>query len=275
MEARKITSPSNRLVKQTADIAMRKRRADDRFFIAEGPNLVISALAAACPVREIFYTPEYARTAEGKAILLSLADAESLPEEVVEVSGSILSKMSDAESPQGILAVVAVNDIALDKLGPAGTPLVAVCDGIGDPGNLGTIIRIADAAGADAVLVLPDSCDPYSPKAVRATAGSIFNLPVVRAGREELVDYLAERSIRLYAADVRAEKSLYETDLTLPCAVVFGNEARGVSGFVLEHSAGAIRIPMAGRAESLNAAVSAAICLYEAVRQRSDSIARR
>jgi RNA methyltransferase, TrmH family len=269
MTARKITSPANKLVKQTVEIAMRSRRADDSLFIAEGTHLVGAALAASSSISEIFYTSEYGQTKEGKELLRKLVSAAPCSGEIIEVPGNVFSKMSDAESPQGILAVVSSRSMALNDIQLGKTPLLAVCDGISDPGNLGAIVRISDAAGADAVIILPGCCDPYSPKAVRATAGSVFNLPLVRAGQEELVDFLAIRAVRLYVADVRAEKSLYDTDLTVPSGLVIGNESRGVAPFILDKAQGAVKIPMAGRAESLNAAVSAAICLYEAVRQRN------
>jgi RNA methyltransferase, TrmH family len=268
MEARKITSSSNQLVKQTVDIARRRRSSDNRLFIAEGTHLVEAVLEASAPVREIFYTPRYGQTAEGKALLEKIANSRMDYGELIEVPDNIFLKMSDAETPQGILAVVSSPAISLEVFKPGRTALIAVCDGISDPGNMGTIIRIADAAGADGVIILPDSCDPYSPKAVRATAGSIFHLPVIMAGREELVEYLAGKGIQLFAADVKAKRSLYDADLTGPCAFVLGNESRGVSSFVLDRAHNCIKIPISGKAESLNVSVSAAICLYEAVRQR-------
>jgi|WetSurMetagenome_2_1015567.scaffolds.fasta_scaffold03157_7 RNA methyltransferase, TrmH family len=269
MKVRRITSASNILVKQTVEISARSRRADDRLFIAEGTHLVESALAASAPVREIFYTPGYGQTAEGEKLLRSLAAARPAPAEFIEVPENVFLKISDAETPQGILAVISSCDKTLDKLETGGIPLIAVCDGISDPGNLGTIIRVADAAGSDAVIILPGCCDPYSPKAVRSTAGSIFNLSPVRAAQQELVEFLAAKDVFLFAADVGANVSLYDSDLTVPCAFVFGNESRGVSAFILDRAHSCIKIPMTGRAESLNAAVSAAICLFEAVRQRT------
>jgi RNA methyltransferase, TrmH family len=269
MKTIKITSAANPLVRQTADIASRSKKADSGFFIAEGPHLVEAALAAASPVREIFFTPEYGQSEEGRKLLLRLSESESCPKDFIEVPDNVFLKISDAETPQGILAVAPSGLISLNELRSGRTPLLAVCDGISDPGNLGTIIRIADAAGADAVIILQGCCDPYSPKAVRATAGSVFNIPMVKAQEEEFVESMSSVGIRLVAADVRAGNSLYEADLTVPCAFVFGNESRGVSSFLLNNSDEHIRIPMAGLAESLNAAVAAAVCLFEAVRQRT------
>jgi len=268
MKARKISSPANNIIKEIIDIARRSRRADSRFFIAEGPHLVESALAAPATVSRIIYVLGYERSSEGKSLLTRVEDSNA---DLIEVPGNIFSKISDAESPQGILAVVSSPSLSLNDLRFAGKAMLAVCDGISDPGNLGTIIRIADAAGADAVIVLPGSCDPYSPKAVRATAGSIFNLPLIMTGQEDFYTWINDTGIQLVSMDVRAEKTLYNTDLTGSFAAVIGNESRGVSRFILDRAHSCIKIPMSGKSESLNAAVSAAICLFEAVRQRKQT----
>ncbi len=269
MNIKKITSISNPLVKKAIDARSRRRGTDGNIFIAEGPHLVETAAAAGSIISEIFYTLEYGSTDAGKAFLAGLAAAAAPPGAFIEVPDNVLSRIADTQAPQGILALVSSAELTPDKLVLGKRPLIAVCDGISDPGNLGTIIRVSDAAGADAVVILPDSCDPYSPKAVRATAGSIFHIPVISAGCEEFSDFMAANCITIYAADVRAEKSLYEIDLRLSCALVFGNEARGVSECLLQKADASLKIPIAGKAESLNAAMSAAICLYEAVRQRA------
>jgi TrmH family RNA methyltransferase len=274
MTIKKITSISNPLVRKAIEAKMRRRDPGGNFFLAEGPHLVEMAAAAGSTIGEVFYTLEFGLTDTGKVLLSRLTAATPCPGAFIEVPDNIFSKISDTQAPQGILALVSSMEWTLDKLALGRLPLVSVCDGISDPGNLGTIIRVSDAAGADAVILLPDSCDPYSPKAVRATAGSIFNIPVVSAGCEELIDYLADKNITIYAADVRAERSLYEIDLRLSCALVFGNESRGVSGCMLVRAGKSLKIPIAGKAESLNAAMSAAICLYEAVRQRAEAASR-
>jgi TrmH family RNA methyltransferase len=268
MTRKKITSFSNPLIKQTAEIASARQRSSREFFVAEGPHPVRAALDAGAHIREVFYTDEFSRSDEGAALFEMINAAKQQPSSLIEVPEAIFSKISGTETPQGILAVVAVRSRTLKDIMEAARPLLAVCDGIQDPGNLGTIIRLSDAAGADAVIVLPDSCDPYNAKTVRSSAGSIFNLPVILCSREDLIEYLAEKRIKLYIAEAGAERSIYETDLGEPCALAFGNEARGISSLLRERSDGAIKIPILGKAESLNAAVAASICLYEAVRQR-------
>jgi TrmH family RNA methyltransferase len=268
MKIRSITSPSNSLIKRTAEIASGSRRADQSLFIAEGPHLVEAALNASWEIKDIFFTTAYGKGTEGKRLLRRLAASGSAPAELTEVPDNVFMKISDTGSPQGILAVVPARETAMPLARPRRNALLAVCDGISDPGNLGTIIRVADASGSDAVVLLPGCCDPFSSKVVRSTAGSIFNLPLVKAGYGEFGEGLTSGGIRLFVSDVRAGLSIYDADLTVPCALAFGNESRGASERLLAMADRTIKIPMAGRAESLNAAVSAAVCLYEAVRQR-------
>jgi TrmH family RNA methyltransferase len=164
--------------------------------------------------------------------------------------------------------VVTYFSLALDKLRLDDPPLLAVADGIQNPGNLGTIIRTSDAAGADGVLLLPGTCDPFMSKTVRATAWSIFNVPVVHTDRPGLLEWIKEKRIHLAVTAADAPKSVFDTDLDMPVALVFGNEARGVSKPLRKAADLVVKIPIHGRAESLNVATSAAIFLYEAVRQR-------
>ena len=148
------------------------------------------------------------------------------------------------------------------------SPLLVVSDGIQDPGNLGTIIRTADAAGADGVVILPGTCDVYMQKTIRATAGSLFNIPVTHAAVDELLDWLRAHKINLAVTASGAEKSFFEADLNKPVAFVFGNEAQGVQEDLKRAADMVLSVPIYGKAESLNVAASAAVCLYEAVRQR-------
>lgn len=258
-----ITSLSNPLIKETLKL---KKRSDRRGpFLIEGPHLIEMALAAKAGVQRVFFTEEFFSKREGQLLVRSIAKGTT---QLIETSLPILSKIADTETPQGIIALVSCPSPALDEINFKAAPLLVVCDGIQDPGNLGTIIRAADAAGADAVIILPGTCDPFMPKAIRATAGSLFNIPVTFSEPEILVSYLDSRKIALCAADVHASSSVYDVDLSQPVAVVFGNEARGVSGIVLKKATIVAKIPIIGKAESLNVAMAASVCLYEAVRQR-------
>ena len=267
METRRITAATHPIIKQAAELARRRRKGEEGLFLAEGPHLVMEAVTATVPIRWLFFSPAYRQSAAGERLLAQLSRQSRA--ELIEVPESLLRKISDTENPQGIAAVLVFSEPPLNALQVRDPALLAICDAIGDPGNLGTIIRIADAAAADAVILLPGCCDPLAPKVVRATAGSLFHLPVLRAGPDELLEFLQTRGIALLATDLKGERSLYEADLRESCALLIGNEARGTSPFFLERAQLRVKIPMPGKAESLNAAVSAALCLFEAVRQRT------
>lgn len=182
--------------------------------------------------------------------------------------------LSDTVTPQGLVAVCDLLDVGLD-VALAGTPLlVAVCAGIADPGNVGSVVRVADAAGADAVLLAGDTVDPHNGKAVRASTGSVFHLPLVRDrdARAVLVGCRAAGLI-LLAADGHGELDLHDPAvagvLGGPVAWIFGGEAHGVPGDVAAAADHRVRVPIHGRAESLNLATAAAICLYASVGARA------
>jgi TrmH family RNA methyltransferase len=260
MRYKKITSLSNPLIKE----ALKAKKTGQRnTLIIEGHRLLEMALASGTEISRVFFTENYRSKNED-----FLRHVSARASELIETTEQIISRISETDSPQGIAALMSYKTRALREISLASNPLIALCDGIQDPGNLGTIIRTADAAGADAVIILPGTCDPFMPKTIRATAGSIFNLPVLFAEPEELVGWLRKRSIGLVVADAHASRTVYDADFRKPLAFVFGNEAAGVSEHLRKNSDSLVSIPIRGKAESLNVAASAAICLFEAVRQR-------
>jgi TrmH family RNA methyltransferase len=265
MHRPKITSPSNTQIKEAVTIRESGRKKGRSTFLIEGLHLIESAIRAGAEIDRVFFTDSFNARREGREMLKTLAKTNR---NVFEVAPRLLDKIADTETPQGVVAVVTYFSPALDTLRLNDPPLLAVADGIQDPGNLGTIIRTSDAAGADGVLLLPGTCDPFMSKTVRATAGSIFNIPVVHTDRTELLEWIRDKGIHLTVTAAGAPKSLFGADLDVPVAFVFGNESRGVSGPLRKAADLVVKIPIHGRAESLNVATSAAICLYEAVRQR-------
>lgn len=238
--------------------------------MAEGAQAVREALAwhagSAGTVHEVFVTavaagrnPELVRTARSAGVPVS------------EITERAAAGLSETVTPQGVLAVCDLVDRPV-AAALAGTPtLVAVLYGVADPGNAGTVIRVADAAGADAVLLAGDAVDPHNGKAVRASAGSLFHLPIARTRRP--ADALAacrSAGLRLVAADGHAAADLDEAadagELAGPTAWVFGSEAHGLPAEVLADVATALRVPIHGAAESLNLATAAAVCLYTTAR---------
>jgi TrmH family RNA methyltransferase len=260
MRYKKITSLSNPLVRE---ILKGKRERTGNMLIVEGHRVIEMALASGARVDRVFFTDTF--KSKHESFLSELSRRSSA---VIETSDHILSKLADTETPQGIVAEVSCHCHKLRELSLQQNPLIVVCDGIQDPGNLGTIIRTADAAGADAVVLLPRTADPFLPKGIRSTAGSIFNLPILFSEPAVLVEWLRARSISLLVSDVHASGSIFDEDMRKPLAFVFGSEAAGVSEYLMGKSDTKVSIPIRGKAESLNVAASAAICLYEVVRQR-------
>lgn len=252
-----IESRQNPLIKEALRI---KERKEKDLLLIEGEHAIEMACTSRFGIKRVFFSRNY----KNLAFLRRLAKVA----EIIETTERLISLLSDTEHPQGIVAVVTYESPPLDILSLRESPLLVICDGIQDPGNLGTIIRTSDAAGADAVIILSGTCDPFMQKVIRASAGSIFNIPLVFSGWEHLEGWLSSRDIRLIVTVPSAEKRIYEIDLRNPVALAFGNEARGVSGELLKRADVVAGIPILGRAESLNVAVAASICLYEAVRQR-------
>ncbi len=266
MSPQVITSTANPLIKEALRIKERHGRRGGAFFLIEGPHLIEMSLDSPyASLMQVFFTQDFSSAREGRRLLKRM---EETSVNLVETSQRVMEKLTDTETPQGIAAVLELKTVSLDAIPLKNIPLLVVCDGVRDPGNIGTIIRASDAAGADAVLLTPGTCDAFIPKAIRASAGSIFTIPVLSAGVGVLMSFLEERRMRLYAADVHASHSLYETDFRESAAIAFGNEAYGIGAELLKKADLRFRIPVIGRAESLNVAMAASISIYEAVRQR-------
>jgi TrmH family RNA methyltransferase len=233
-----------------------RRRANR--FLAEGPNLV-GAAAARGLVCEVFATES---AAERHA---SLLEGRQWP--VHLVTDRAAKALSDTVTPVGLVAVCDMPATRLQDV-LAGSPrLIAVAVEIGEPGNAGTLIRIADAMGAAAVVLAGNSVDPYNGKCLRASAGSIFSVPVVVASEaHEAVAALRAAGLRLLATTVDGEMPLDQADLSAPTAWLFGPEAHGLPAEIAAAADHRVRIPMSGGAESLNVAAAAAICLYQSAR---------
>jgi len=228
-------------------------------FLAEGPQAVREALAHDPPPVELFVTDA---AADRHAELVERAQAAGVP--VAAVSARAAAALSETATPQGIVAVCPALDVPL-ATALAGTPrLVAVLADIRDPGNAGTVLRSADAAGADAVVLAGDSVDPYNGKTVRASAGSLFHLPVVRgAPLPEVLAAARAGGLTVLAADGAGERELTGLpELAGPTAWLFGNEAWGLPAEVGALADVRVRIPISPRAESLNLAAAAAVCLF-------------
>ncbi|HWH32316.1 MAG TPA: RNA methyltransferase [Egibacteraceae bacterium] len=268
-----VTSPGNAAVKAARKLARRTERARAGEFLVESPEVVREALPH---LRRLFVTAEAAsREAE------LVARAEAAGATVMVVTPEVLGGLSDTVTPQGLVGVAALPgaalDATLDEVCRAGAPLVVALSQVRDPGNAGAIIRSADAGGADVVVLTRGSVDPGNPKAVRASAGSVFHLPVVTdADEEALLAACRARGLQVVAAAPRGAVPFTDVDFTRPTAVLFGNEAHGLDDAVVEACDVAAAAPIhagarpgwTGSAESLNLAATVAVFVYEAARQR-------
>ena len=255
-------SASMARLKAARRLTKRALRQRERAFLAEGPQAVSEALATGAHVTGLFFTaPAQARHAD------LVARAEDAGVEVQLVSGEVMSELAQTVTPQGLLAICDFVDVPLDRVTAARPALVAVLANVRDPGNAGTVLRAADAAGADAVIFADASVDVYNGKCVRASAGSLFHLPVVAgAGLSAATAALRAAGLRVLAADGRGTSTLdapaTRSALTGPTAWLFGNEAWGLPDDLLGLADESVAVPIYGRAESLNLATAAAVCLY-------------
>jgi len=259
-----ITSPSNPAVRAARKLARPSARARmGGQFLLEGPEGIREALAAGHVPVTVLGTERAAARHGGV-----LNAARAAGSRVLLVAEPVLSGLAQTATPQGLLAVLPSVTRSLDGL-PAAPRLVCVLAEVRDPGNAGTVIRTADAFGADAVATTSGSVDPQSPKAARAAAGSLFHLPVV-AGVPwtDLRAALRERHLLLVGADPHAPTTVQAAPLDEPVALVLGNEAHGLPAAVRDGLDLVVRVPLVGRAESLNLAAAAAVLLYEASRRR-------
>jgi len=256
-----IMSVQNNRVKEWAQLLERRGRDKQGKYLIEGYHLVEEALRAGAPVETIVFSVDKGSPEE-------LTEWAEDHVEWVGVSQAVLDKCSDTQTPQGIFAVVAKPGLDPDELLTSALELAVVLDGVQDPGNLGTIIRSADAVGASAVVLGRGTVDLYNPKTIRSTMGSMYHLPIVEADLLELLPRARERGVRLVTTSLQAQRSCYDTDLRQPTWLILGNEAKGVSPAVAAQSDVQVIIPMQGKAESLNVAMAATVLLFEASRQR-------
>ena len=261
-----ITSTSNKQVKyMKALLGSTKERASSGCFAAEGWRMVSET-----PAERIRLLLLSERFASGKTAQESLLIRELSPDRVFVVSDRVFDAISDTRTPQGIMAAVEMEKRSPEELLRAENALLVFLENLQDPGNLGTIVRTAECAGATGIIMSRGTADIYNPKTVRSTMGSLYRMPF--AYTEDLpgvIRQARQQGIRVFAAHLEASENYTDKDYTGSCGFVIGNEGRGLTEETASAAEERIFIPMAGQAESLNAAVSAAILMYEALRQRS------
>jgi TrmH family RNA methyltransferase len=246
---------------------LRKRslRAAEQSLVVEGPELLSVALAAGIPIEAVYVAPE-GRTTPGVTAVVERVFATGV--RVFDLAPGVMERIADTVTPQPVLAVVGFAPATLDDI--RGSSMVVVCVDVRDPGNVGTIIRTADAAGVGGVVCCDGTVDPTNPKTVRSSAGSLFHVPVVAGGEPAaVIDHLRGAGLRTVGTVVRGGTDYTAFDWRRPVALVLGNEAAGLDDRLLAGLDDRVSIPMVGRSESLNVSVSAAVLCFEALRHRS------
>jgi TrmH family RNA methyltransferase len=271
MAGRELSSTRSPRVKAARRLAKRAFRRRESRFLAEGPQAVREALALDGVLAELFATAEAENRHQD---LVTRAEKAGVP--IVRVGAEVMTELAQTVTPQGLLAVCRFVDVPLESALSPAPRLVTVLAHVRDPGNAGTVLRTADAAGSDSVIFTDASVDPYNGKCVRASAGSLFHLPVVTGPRfDALMPALKGAGLTVVAADGAGESSL-DTALAAgtldgPTAWVFGNEAWGLPDDILSAVDEVVRVPIYGGAESLNLATAAAVCLYTSARAQRAS----
>lgn len=262
-----ITSPANPRLKQLVGLRRRRARDEAGVTLVEGFEELGLALDAGVRPRTLFYSPELMLDAEEQLRVVDGLRASGV--ETVKVSRAAFEKVAYREGPDGFLALVSAGRSSLAELELSSAPLLLVCEGLEKPGNLGAMLRTADAAGVDAVIAVDPVTDWSNPNVVRGSKGTVFSVPVASATLDETLAWLREGGIRLVGTTPDTETLHTDADLTGAVAIAVGTEKFGLTDEALRAAEVRVRIPMQGRVNSLNASAAAAIVIYEAVRQRT------
>jgi RNA methyltransferase, TrmH family len=260
-----ISSAANPLIKRMRLLSDRKHRRREGAFVVQGVQPVWQAVEAGADIEALIIAPDLLSRSATAAMV---AEQEDRGLRVVRVTSALFSRLADRDGPSGLAAIVRAQLAGLAALKvPPDSVFVALHE-VGNPGNLGTIIRTADAAGMAGVVLIGSTTDPFDPAAVRATMGALFSVPVAHAvTAEEFFGWAAGHGITVAAASARGTGAFWESEPSMPLAILLGSEGRGLPGSLLTRADLQLRIPMVGTAESLNLAVAAGILMYETVRK--------
>lgn len=254
-----ITSGQNPKIRQL--LLLQQKSAERRrqgLFVVEGHREIAHCLACGYEAETIYYCPDM------------LQDVDFPTREIVAVSSKVYEKIAYRGSTEGCVAIVRSRSLHLEDLQLPEHPLIIVLERVEKPGNIGAVLRTADAAGADAVLVCDSPTDLFNPNLIRSSIGAIFTVPTVSCTSEECIAYLKAKGIQILTAQLQDSRLYYDTPMHCGTAIVMGTESTGLTNAWREAADSHIRIPMLGRLDSLNVSISAAVLLYEAVRQRNE-----
>jgi len=262
---KRITSDSNPKIKRIKELSRKKYRDKYGEYVIEGSKIIEHAVETGAKLTSIFITEDFYNHSGENSILRDVFEKM----ETYIVPEKLFKEISTTDTPQGILGIVKKEDFQLEDILIREDLLIVVLDRLQDPGNIGTIIRTADAAGADCVLVDKGCVDVYNPKTVRASMGSIFNIPVINVEDIlKLLDLLIEKDVEIISTVLDTNTYYYDVDYGRRVAVLIGNEGSGLANELIEKSHWKVKIPILGKAESLNASIASSIVIYEIQRQR-------
>lgn len=259
-----ISSSKNPTIKEIKSLSRKKNRWKEKLFILEGIKVIEEAIESSFKIKYILFTDKLALVEGGSEFFEEIKGRT----ETIKVSKEVFKDITDLENPQGVIAVVEFKDLDLEILYKKENPSIIFLDALNDPGNLGTIIRTADAFKIDAIVLGENSVDPYNPKVVRATMASILRVPIYNVeDNKTFFHNMKKNDINIITTSLKG-KPLDKDEFINAFVVVIGNEASGVGEALLKESDKQIKIPMPGGAESLNAGVAASIIMYEAMKSR-------
>lgn len=256
-----ITSTTNPIVKYAKQLVKKaSERKKEGFFVAEGYRLVGDLIKSNCSPYKLLVTDKF---------LKEKADFKLAGFDVIIVSDNVLESISDTKTPPGIMGIFPIPSYSIDEIFKQKSSLILILEDLRDPGNMGTIFRTFEAAGGDGIILFKDCTDPFSPKCIRSTMGSVVRVPFISCKTEaELKAIIDNKTINIYAADMEGED--YTTlDYSQPTAFIIGNEANGLSEYAINTADKRVSIPMVGHVESLNAAITCAILSFEAKKYRN------
>jgi TrmH family RNA methyltransferase len=259
MMPRQVTAFSNATVKLLRSLRDKKGRRSEGLFLAEGLRIIAEARDSGRLPQIVAFSPEAARHPLAAEII---AATETAGGEAIETSAEIIAKMSGKDNPQMLLGAYRVPDTSLERIDRAQAPLWIVAQALRDPGNIGTILRTGDAAGAGGLILIDDSADPFSVEAVRASMGAVFTQQIATARWPEFVAWLRGGEGQLVGTSLKATQDYLEAEYRPPCFLLIGNEQQGLPGDYEAECDSLVKIPMAGRADSLNAAMAAAVMAF-------------
>jgi RNA methyltransferase, TrmH family len=261
-----ITSPQNPKVKYVASLRERRKRKESGVTLVEGYDELTLALASGIKPAEVFYCPALFRNTDQMRLVERI---RAMGASLIEVDERVFARIAYRENPDGWLATFPLPGRNLSELSLSANPLIVVCESVEKPGNLGAILRTADAAGVDAVIACDPLTDWGNPNVVRASKGALFSVQVAAASSAGTLEWLREHQIRIVVATPQATTSYTRVDLRGPVAITVGEEKHGLSKEWLEQADESVVIPMFGRVNSLNVATATGLLIYEAIRQRS------